>query len=78
MVEHAIIFHERLKRRNHNENLRVFTLVDVQTAFYILGIGLFFCITVFVLEVCLDYRDRNIQSAFDSKMKLHTNKLERV
>lgn len=75
MVEHAIIFQERLQRLNHGENLRVFTLIDVQTAFYILGIGLFLCLTVFMLEVFLSYRDRHSRPAFDSKLKPFKNKL---
>lgn len=70
MVEQAIIFQERLQRRNFADNVRVFTLVDVQTAFYILGIGLFFCLTVFLLEVYLDYRDRLLQPSLDNKLKL--------
>lgn len=77
MVEHAIIFQERLKRRNHGEDLRVFTLIDVQTAFYILGIGLFLCLTVFVLEVFLDYRGRHSRSAYDGKLNQFKSKLER-
>lgn len=70
MVEHAIIFQERLNRRNNEENLRVFTLVDVQTAFYILGIGLFLCLAVFLLEVYLNYRDRHMRSPFDCKLNI--------
>lgn len=57
-VEHAIILHQRTLRRDNTKSLRVFTLIDVQTAFYILIIGLFLCLIVFAFEIFLSYGHR--------------------
>lgn len=51
VTEGAIIDHYRLVNTIQDESTRPLSLVDTQTSFYILGIGLSFCAVVFVLEL---------------------------
>lgn len=55
-VEQAIVLNERIHRRSVDDKLRVFTLLDVQTAFYMLGIGLAVCCSILLVEISIEYR----------------------
>lgn len=51
-VENGIILNIRLHRRTIEERHgKPFTLIDIQTAFYCLGIGILVCIVVFIMEI---------------------------
>lgn len=50
-MENAIITVTRYHRQMNEEPIQAFTLIDMQTAFYILGIGLFGCLCVFAGEI---------------------------
>lgn len=50
-VEHAIIIQRRFHRQKKSEHAKAFTLIDMQTVFYILCIGLAVCILVFLGEL---------------------------
>lgn len=55
-VEQAIVLNERIHRRSVDDKLRVFSLLDVQTAFYMLGIGLAVCCSILLVEISIEYR----------------------
>lgn len=50
-TQQSIIQEQRIARRNYAETLRVLALSDVQTAFYMLGIGQLCCVLCFVGEI---------------------------
>lgn len=58
-LENAIISHTRLHRPSMPSRFQAFTLVDVQTAFYILGFGLLGCFLVFLAELYVMHRTRS-------------------
>lgn len=55
-MENAIITHTRYHRTVNDEPLQAFTLIDMQTAFFILSFGLFGSWCVFIGEL---YTNRN-------------------
>lgn len=57
-VENAIISHKRFHRRSKPITIQAFTLVDMQTAFYILCFGLLGCCIVFVIELYCSHRSK--------------------
>lgn len=53
-TESSIIDHYRLVTPNEDSSLRALSLIDIQTSFYLLGIGLTLCTIVFVAELTCD------------------------
>ena len=53
-TESSIIDHYRLVTPNEDNSLRALSLIDIQTSFYLLGIGLTLCTIVFVAELTCD------------------------
>ncbi|XP_037912067.1 uncharacterized protein LOC119652196 [Hermetia illucens] len=61
-AETAIILSERIKRlKDLKDTLQAFSLEDMQTAFYILLIGLIFCTIIFFFELWLGRRKEGIR-----------------
>lgn len=57
-VEYALITHRRYHRMAKSDEAKAFTLVDMQTAFYILFIGLMLSCIVFIGELYVHRRKR--------------------
>lgn len=55
-VEYAIIIQRRFHRQKKSEHAKAFTLIDMQTVFYILCIGLALCVLIFVGELFIHRR----------------------
>lgn len=79
-VEQAFVMHHLITNRFDTFRTQAFTFHDIQTAFYILGIGLAGCIVVFVVEVFIMPTKRKLirknQSYHDHKSdndKNHNN-----
>lgn len=72
VVEDSIIYRERLKRLRSGSNLKVFSLNDMQTAFYILSIGLFCCSVLFLCEIVYQqkYSCKHIKTMCTCNLKL--------
>lgn len=51
VTESAIIDHFRLVTPSEDESMKPLSLIDIQTSFYILAIGLSMCAVVFVAEL---------------------------
>lgn len=62
-VENAIITVTRYHRQMNEEPIQAFTLIDMQTAFYILGIGLFGCLCIFSGEIYYYRKYHRLQNA---------------
>lgn len=59
-VEHAIITYRRFHRMSRSDEAIAFTLVDMQTAFYICIIGQLICCCVFIIElIVFRHKKRN-------------------
>lgn len=55
---YSIIVNIRLHRLNTEEKLEAFDLIDMQTAFYCLGIGLMGCCLVFLMEIIFEHHQQ--------------------
>lgn len=60
-MENAIITQTRFHRQINEDPLQAFTLIDMQTAFYILGFGLLGCLCVFIGELYIYRRQMKLK-----------------
>lgn len=56
-VQASIIRRQRILQHNYQDQVHVLDMNDVQTAFYLLGIGLLISSVVLAIEMCVTTRD---------------------
>lgn len=60
-MENAIITQTRFHRQINEDPVQAFTLIDMQTAFYIFGFGQLGCLCVFIGELLFYRRQKKLK-----------------